>query len=158
MRHIVLVRIDDRLIHGQVVTAWIKQTDGNRILIVDDKLVNDRMMQRVLKAAAPPGISIEVKTILESSDLLKQDPEPKENIIILVKTPEVLESLIEQGVEIKKIILGGMGLTGSRKRFNKNVAITDEEAACIKRIIAKGIVMEFQLVPEESAVNVEKLF
>ena len=47
MKNIVLIRIDDRLIHGQVVTQWIKDTNGNRILIVDDKLVNDRMMMRI---------------------------------------------------------------------------------------------------------------
>lgn len=62
MKNIVLIRIDDRLIHGQVVTQWIKDTNGNRILIVDDKLVNDRMMMRILKAAAPPGVKVEVMT------------------------------------------------------------------------------------------------
>ena len=59
MKNIVLIRIDDRLIHGQVVTQWIKDTNGNRILIVDDKLVNDRMMMRILKAAAPPGVKMQ---------------------------------------------------------------------------------------------------
>jgi PTS system mannose-specific IIB component len=154
----VLVRIDDRLIHGQVVTAWTKQADVNRILVVDDAVANDRMMQRVLKAAAPPGITVETLGLDAAAELIKQPADPKERIMVLVKFPGTLESMLNKGVEIKKITLGGMGITPARKKFNRNVAASDEEVECMKRIIARGIVMEFQLVPEESAVNVEKLF
>ena len=57
MKNIVLTRIDDRLIHGQVVTAWIKQYPINKILIIDDELSQNRLMERIYKAAAPsPGI------------------------------------------------------------------------------------------------------
>jgi len=158
LRNLVLVRIDDRLIHGQVVTAWIKHTRGNRILIIDDKLVNDRMMQRVLKAAAPPGISVEVLTITDAAVLLKEDASPGENVIILVKTPDVLEKLTELGVVFEKIVIGGMGLTPQRKRYNKSLSASDEEVACMKRLMQKGIAMTFQLVPETGAINGEKLF
>ena len=157
MKNIVLIRIDDRLIHGQVVTQWIKDTNGNRILIVDDKLVNDRMM-RILKAAAPPGVKVEVMTVADAEKELKQDAVPGENIVILVKVPLVLEALIDAGIPMQKIVLGGMGLTPQRKKFNKNVAATEEEVECMKRIVAKGVPMEFQLVPAERAINVEKLF
>ena len=157
MKNIVLIRIDDRLIHGQVVTQWIKDTNGNRILIVDDKLVNDRMMMRILKAAAPP-VKVEVMTVADAETELKQDAVPGENIVILVKVPLVLEALIDAGIPMQKIVLGGMGLTPKRKKFNKNVAATDEEVECMKRIVAKGVPMEFQLVPAERAINVEKLF
>lgn len=158
MKNIVLIRIDDRLIHGQVVTQWIKDTNGNRILIVDDKLVNDRMMMRILKAAAPPGVKVEVMTVADAEKELKQDAVPGENIVILVKVPKVLEALIDAGIPMQKIVLGGMGLTPQRKKFNKNVAATEEEVECMKRIVAKGVPMEFQLVPAERAINVEKLF
>ena len=146
MKNIVLIRIDDRLIHGQVVTQWIKDTNGNRILIVDDKLVNDRMMMRILKAAAPPGVKVEVMTVADAETELKQDAVPGENIVI------------DAGIPMQKIVLGGMGLTPKRKKFNKNVAATDEEVECMKRIVAKGVPMDFQLVPAERAINVEKLF
>ena len=158
MKNIVLIRIDDRLIHGQVVTQWIKDTNGNRILIVDDKLVNDRMMMRILKAAAPPGVKVEVMTVADAEKELKQDAVPGENIVILVKVPKVLEELIDAGIPMQKIVLGGMGLPPQRKKFNKNVAATEEEVECMKRIVAKGVPMEFQLVPAERAINVEKLF
>ena len=66
--------------------------------------------------------------------------------------------MLDAGISMKKIVLGGMGLTADRKKFNKNVAASEEEVACMKRIVSKGVTMEFQLVPAERAVNVEKLF
>ena len=63
MKHIVLCRIDDRLIHGQVVTAWVKQTEGNRIVIIDEALVKDVFLQKIIKAAAPSDIRIDIYSI-----------------------------------------------------------------------------------------------
>ena len=116
------------------------------------------MMMRILKAAAPPGVKVEVMTVADAEKELKQDAVPGENIVILVKVPLVLEALIDAGIPMQKIVLGGMGLTPKRKKFNKNVAATDEEVECMKRIVAKGVPMDFQLVPAERAINVEKLF
>lgn len=157
MKELALVRIDDRLIHGQVVTAWAKETNCNRIIIIDDELAANTLMQRILKAAAPPGIKVEVMTVNESIIELKKEALPDERIIILVKIPQVLENLIDNGVKIEKIILGGMGLTAERKRFTKNVSATDEEIKCMKRIIEKGVSIDYQLVPSEKAVDIKKI-
>ncbi len=157
MKNIVLCRIDDRLIHGQVVTSWVKQTNGNRIIIVDDPLTKDPFMQKILKAAAPPNISVEVLTVDAAAEVLKDSPADGEKIIILVKVPGILESLIEKGVVFEKIILGGMGAKAGRTKFNKNVSANPEEVATMKRIIEKGTAIYFQLVPTEKAADIQKL-
>lgn len=152
-----MVRIDDRLIHGQVATQWIAASHANCILIIDDELVKNPMMTRMLKAVAPPKVTVDVKNTVDAIDRLKQEPEKKENMMILVKVPQVLETLIDAGIEIPKIILGGMGLTPQRKKFNKNVSASPDEIECMKRIINKNIPMYYQLVPSDKAVNVDKL-
>lgn len=157
MRKIVLARIDDRLIHGQVVTAWIKVTNANRIVIVDDPLSKDAFMQRLLKAAAPPDISVDIFTIKDAVNFLKEQPAARENIIVLVKVPEIMEALINGGVLFDKVILGGMGAKEGRMRFNKNISASPMEIECIKRIMSKGIAMYYQLVPAEKAIDVKKL-
>nr|WP_319489017.1 PTS sugar transporter subunit IIB [uncultured Caproiciproducens sp.] len=156
MKNIVLTRIDDRLIHGQVVTAWVKQFKVNRIMIVDDPLIKDAFMMKILKAAAPPQISVEVQSVVCAAEILNGGPENGENILILVKTPQALENLIASGVEIKRIILGGMGAKAGRKKFTKNVSASEDEIACMKRIVEKGIEMQYQLVPDERPVNISK--
>ncbi len=157
MRNIVLTRIDDRLIHGQVVTAWVKHTDANRILIVDDPLTKDTFMQRILRSAAPAGITVEVKGVSEAADFLKEDAETGEKLMILVKGPQNLESLVDEGVKLPLIILGGMGAKAGRKKFNRNVSASEEEIACMKRLEEKGAVVQFQLVPDEKPTMLNKI-
>lgn len=157
MRNIVLTRIDDRLIHGQVVTAWVKHTDANRILIVDDPLTKDTFMQRILRSAAPAGITVEVKGVSEAADFLKEDAETGEKLMILVKGPQNLESLVDEGVNLPLIILGGMGAKAGRKKFNRNVSASEEEIACMKRLEEKGAVVQFQLVPDEKPTMLNKI-
>ena len=157
VKNIVLCRIDDRLIHGQVVTSWVKQTSTNLIIIVDDALVNNTLMTKVLRASAPPGITVAIKTTADAiSFICDGEKVPGENIMILVKTPQVVEDLIAGGVTLDKVILGGMGNAAGRSKFNRNVSASPDEVACLKRILAKTPVF-YQLVPTESAVNIEKL-
>lgn len=157
MKNIVLVRIDDRLIHGQVVTAWIKQTGGNKIVIVDDPLTKDVFMQRILKAAAPPDIKVEVFTTAGAAEFLKGDAESCEKVVVLAKTPFPLKKLMDEGIMFEKIILGGMGAKTERKKFNKNVSASPEEVLCMRNITQSGTKIYYQLVPMESPVDMERV-
>ena len=134
MKNIVLTRIDDRLIHGQVVTAWIKQYPINKILIIDDELSQNRLMERIYKAAAPMGVEVLIQSVSEAREFLKE------------------------GIEIKKVILGGMGAKNGRKTFNRNVSASGEEVECFKRIVEGGVEIFYQLVPNDKAVNIRSLF
>lgn len=159
MKNLVLVRIDDRLIHGQVVTQWMKDTHANKVLIIDDKLPEDAFMKRVLKAAAPPGVKCIIKNVADSIPYIQGDPKTDdEAILVLVKYPSVIEALLDAGISIPKVILGGMGIRGDRKVFNRNVAANEEEVECMKRIVSKGSEMVYQLVPSEAPVDVRSYF
>lgn len=158
MKNIALARIDDRLIHGQIVTAWCRTTSVTTILIADDSLVKDSFTQRLLKAAAPPDISVMIMSIEMAGVFLKEDAEPKERIMLLTKTPEAMEKLADDGVAFQTIVLGGMGMKPGRNRFNKNVSASPEEVACMKRIVDRGIDMQYQLVPREIPIKIKSLF
>ncbi|MFZ3071130.1 MAG: PTS sugar transporter subunit IIB [Anaerolineaceae bacterium] len=156
MRNIVLARIDDRLIHGQIVTSWCKATSANRILIVDEALSKDSFTQRLLKAAAPSDIAVDILGFDQAVQYLMENDRGEDRIILLTKTPKVMEDLINQSISIKTIILGGMGAKTGRSRLNKNISASVEEVECIKRIISNGTEMFYQLVPAEHPVNVKK--
>lgn len=155
MNKIALARIDDRLIHGQILTSWVKSTNTNHIVIIDNKLVTDMFTQRILKAAAPKDIKVDIVNEVDSIELLKQNS--NKNIIILTKTPTPFEYLLDQGIEIKEINLGGMGLKDDRVKFNKNVSANQQEVDSMKRLIDRGVSMYYQMLPVESAVDVRKI-
>ena len=155
MKNIVLTRIDDRLIHGQVVTAWVKQTKGNRIAIIDDALSHDDFMQKILRAAAPSGISVEVFSLDAAAEYLKEEAGPDERLIILVKTPQIIEALAEKGLDAGPVNLGGMGAKAGRRKFHRNISASEEEVACMRRLVEKGVPITMQLVPDERPVDVK---
>lgn len=157
MKKFSLVRIDDRLIHGQIATQWLKYAHGNKVLIIDDKVPEQAMQVRILKAAAPPGVKVLIKTVEEGIEYCKKEPKPDESIVMLVKVPEVIEKLVDAGIEINDVILGGMGYKEGKKRLNKNVSAFQEEIDCMKRLASKGANIYYHLVPEEAPQSLDKV-
>ena len=157
MVNIVLTRIDDRLIHGQVMTAWVKSTLGNRIIIVDDVVAKDQFLQKVLRMAAPPDIKVEVYGVDEASGVLKAEPKDNERVIILVKTPKTVEDMVNKGVKIEKMIVGGMGAGPGRKKFYKNISVSNEEKSIFSRLIDKGMDIDIRIVPDDKPIAISKL-
>ncbi|QAT60615.1 MULTISPECIES: PTS system mannose/fructose/N-acetylgalactosamine-transporter subunit IIB [Tissierellales] len=158
MANIVLTRIDDRLIHGQVMTAWVKQTKATRIIIIDDVVAKDDFMKKVLTMAAPPGISVSVYNIKEAADDLKNFQDSNGRIVILAKVPESVERVINEGVDINEIIVGGMGAAPGRKKLYKNVSISESEKETFLRLLKNGVKVTIQIVPDERPMPIEKAF
>ncbi|MCF1632699.1 PTS system mannose/fructose/N-acetylgalactosamine-transporter subunit IIB [Tetragenococcus koreensis] len=156
MKNIVLARVDDRLIHGQVMTAWLQYTGGNHIVIVDDITASDEFTKEIMEMAVPEGIGLDIFSKSEAVEGISNLDRNKK-IIILTKTPGVFLHLIESGITIEKIIIGGMGANNNRKKLYKNIATTEDEKEDIKKLIAKGIDVQIQVVPDEKAVGLEKI-
>lgn len=96
MSEIVLTRIDDRLIHGQVMTAWVKKTRANQILIIDDEVAKDDFMSEILKMSAPAGIDIVVKGLEDAVTFLNEQETENKRLIILVKAPITIDVIVEK--------------------------------------------------------------
>ena len=158
MRNILVARIDDRLIHGQVVTSWVKAFPITQILIIADDLAKNLLMQRIYQSVAPVGIQVTILDNASAADYLKEDSKKGENLLVLVKTPDVLEHLIDNGIPLSKIVLGGMGLQPGREVLVKNVSANEAERESLRRIMSKGIKIVYQLVPTNNEIEIEKYF
>lgn len=157
MRKILVARIDDRLIHGQVVTSWVKAYPITEILIIAEDLAQNMLMQRIYKSVAPAGIDVNILDNRDALNYLLSDCKVDQNLLILVKTPDVFEFLINNGVIITKIVLGGMGLKPGRETLIKNIAANDAERECLRRLLNKGIKIVYQMVPIAGGKDVEKV-
>lgn len=156
MGKIVLARVDDRLIHGQVMTAWLQYTGGNHIVIVDDRTAADEFTKEIMMMAIPEGICLDIYTKNDAIEGINELSE-KEKIVILTKTPDVFLYLVENGLAIEKVIIGGMGANKNRKKLYKNIATTDDEKEDIKKLLARSVDVKIQVVPDEKAVSMEKI-
>lgn len=156
MKNIVLARVDDRLIHGEVVSVWAPNLSVNRIVVADDEVAADKFNSRVLKALAPAGVKVNVYSVDKASEKMKEEEAKGERIMILAKTPVTFLRMADNGVSLKEVNLGGMGLRGERTPFIKNVSASPKEIEAIKAIKAKGIRVYYQLVPEQQVIEVDE--
>ncbi len=156
MLNIVLTRIDDRLIHGQVATAWSKITKATKIIVVDDAVAQDSFMEMVLKSAAPSSIKVEIYGVSDAVNALNKDDDG-ERVIVLVKTPMVVLDLVKAGVGIKELNLGGMGAKQGRKQFYKNISVSDEEKESFKELKELGVNVFVQIVPDAKQIPLDKI-
>lgn len=154
MKNVVLARVDDRLIHGEVVSVWTPSLHVNRIIIVDDEVAADQFNKRVIKALAPEGVKCNVYDTERGADILQRDSkEAGERVMILTKTPITYDRMAKLGLKLKEVNLGGMGLRGERTPFIKNVSCSPDEMEAIKSLMAEGTRVYYQLVPEQQVIE-----
>jgi len=155
MRNVLLARVDDRLIHGEVVTSFIPYYHADHVMIVDDGVAHDKFNRRVLEMVAPKGVKLEIYTLEEGIEALKRDPDPDEKMILLTKTPITFEKIIDAGIDLKAVNIGGMGSRGNRKPFVRNCQADEEEVASMKRMYARGIDVYYRLVAEQGRIELK---
>ena len=157
MANVKLVRVDDRLVHGQVMTSWVKFTGANKIMVVDDEVANDALMKTVLKGVVPANVKLGIFTIAKATDRLVKGFKPDDKVIILVKTPETIDAIQKAGVDFSELCIGGMGTRADRKTLWRNIACNDSERAALKSLIDAGCDCFIQIVADDSRVGVAKL-
>ncbi|MDU5333030.1 PTS sugar transporter subunit IIB [Enterococcus sp.] len=154
--NIVLARIDDRLIHGQVMTSWLNYTGANRIIIVDDETANDSFLKMIVTSVAPANIKTEVFGINDGIEAIKQGA-ATDKVIILAKSPEAYVELMEKGIPLDKVNIGGMGAKEGRTKFYKNISASSDEKANLKKLIDGGVTVTIQIIAEDKAIDVAKI-
>src|ERR1035437_10544257 len=122
-----LVRIDARLIHGQVVAVWLRALGARRIVIVDDATARDEFLREVLTLAAPQGVPVEVCDVAAGATRCLELAATPEPVMVLARSPRTVLALRQAGVPIEVVDLGGMGAGPGRKRLHKTISISPDE-------------------------------
>lgn len=146
--NIKLIRIDDRLIHGQVATTWTKNLAIEQILIIDDDAVKDEVMQSVASFAAPPGVEVKIFGLEQFINITKTNSIKKATMLLFKNVLGVLE-LSDSGFEINAINAGGMGFKEGRKRMTRAISVTPEENEAFKKLIERGVDINIQMIPND---------
>ena len=151
-----LARIDDRLIHGQVITTWVKNHDIEQVLIINDKVAADKIQQSVLTMSAPPELKVQVFDVQKFIEIL-QKTEIKRRTMLLFTNSIDVNTLVENGIKIDKLNVGGMRMQEGRRTLSRAVSVTPEEEQAFKSIIARNIPVEIQMVPKDPVVDLRTL-
>jgi len=148
----IFVRIDDRLLHGQVVISWIPYLKADEVVIADDEYANDEFMSELIKSSGPEGVIVHVKTIDETAAYLSDDNQNK--ILVLLRSIEGIKKLIKK-TKISSINIGGVGAAQGRKRYYNSIHLSDDELNILNDIANDNIYVEIRILPKDKAIIIK---
>lgn len=146
------VRVDDRLIHGQVVVAWRGYLRFDTILVVDDEVAGDPYLRDVLCLAAPAGLTVGVYTTAAAVSVLTT---PACGQIVLLKRPETALSLLTAGVSLPQLNVGNLAAAPGSRRVAGAISLTPAHAAALDALTGRGVRVTFQATPDDPALDWE---
>jgi mannose/fructose/N-acetylgalactosamine-specific phosphotransferase system component IIB len=152
-----LVRIDDRLIHGQVVAVWLRTLGARRIVIVDDATAGDEFLRDVLVMAAPPGVPVEVHGVAEGAARLAELADSAEPVMVLVRAPRTVLALRHAGVPIDVVDLGGLGAGPGRQRLHRTISVSPDELRELHELESLGTQVQIQIVADDRPIPLRSL-
>ena len=164
---VVMARIDNRLLHGIIVTQWAPVSGATRVMVIDDKVAGDEVLKSTMRMARPAGMAVSIiseQTALKNFAAGKYD---REKVFVIAKEPETMLRLVESGVELPSLVVG---VPDGTEEIVKNSLPTEdgiqltqrayasaENVQSYKALIARGVKVTAQFVPADKPVSVADL-
>lgn len=150
MAQLALVRIDARLIHGQVVTQWIKRTNAKLIIIIDAQIANDPFMTQIFQMAAPPSAKLQTMTTEKAAEAWKKDQFGNLGpVMVLTRNVTQIHEAYFKGFDFPELLVGGIGGAPGRINVHGPITLNEEDAKMLQEMADKGVTIDFQSTLDE---------
>ncbi len=150
---ITLIRIDDRLIHGQVCTGWSKTLKISRIIVVNNKISKDLIRTKLLQQVSPPSINSHVVDIKKFIKVYNNPKYNNDKVLLLFTKPSDIIKIIEKGVKIKSINIGGMSYKKNKKQITDSISVNKKDINAFYKLHKMNIELEIRKVPNDKKLN-----
>ncbi|WP_314777425.1 PTS N-acetylgalactosamine transporter subunit IIB [Cardiobacterium hominis] len=147
--NILLTRIDNRLIHGQVGMTWTNWLGANLVVVADDEIAADPVQQNLMEMAITGNVGARFFTLQKTIDIIHKAA-PSQKIFLVVRTPQNALTLIKGGVPIKEINVGNLHFAEGKKQVSKVISVTDDDIQTFRELEALGIPCTAQGTPEDA--------
>lgn len=152
-----LVRIDNRLVHGQVLEAWLPALDAHGILVADDEAAGNVLTRSAMSLAIPPKVTFEVLPLSAAAELLKpggKGPRSPSTLLLFREVRDAV-SLHEAGVIFPALNLGNVHFATGRRQVAPSVFLDDRELAALEMLALQGTLVELRAVPTEEPISLQ---
>lgn len=147
-----LLRVDHRLLHGQVAFSWTQELGADCILIANDDVPVNELRKTTIKLAKPQGVKLVIKNIADSIAALQSHVTDKYKLFIVVESVVDAEKLVSACPEIQQVNLGGIKAREGARNISKAVNLLPEEETLVKKMIQKGVEVEIRQVPKDKKI------
>jgi mannose/fructose/N-acetylgalactosamine-specific phosphotransferase system component IIB len=146
---LVLVRIDDRLIHGQVVEGWLRVVQADRIVVVSDEAAADPIQSSLMSMAVPSEVRVLVIPVESAARSLLANEWEKDRVLLLLPSPREARRLAEAGVSFDSVNVGGLHDAPGRKFITSSLALSDQDREDLQVLLDKKIFIETRTLPND---------
>ncbi len=146
-----LIRIDERLVHGQVAFSWSVAYPSDAILVIDPEAANDSLQKQLLKLACPKSMKCFVTDDEGGLQLIKKYGSKR--FLVVAKHPKYALYLLEKGIEFVSLNVGGLYFKEGRKQITKTVYVDEETSAILKKIHGFGVYLDGRTTPRDNALD-----
>lgn len=154
--NILMTRIDNRLIHGQVGITWTNSLGANLVVVANDEAANDPIQQSLMDMVVSDGVQTRYFTIQKTIDIIHKAAE-RQKIFIVCKTPQDVLTLVKGGVPIDFVNIGNMHFCEGKKQIHKTVSVDNNDIDAFRQLNQLGITCEIRRVPDENGENITNL-
>lgn len=154
---IVLARVDSRLLHGQVATAWTKSVNPSRIIVVSDAVAKDDLRKKLIEQAAPPGVKANVIPVEKMIEVSKDPRFGNTKALLLFENPEDVLRVVEGGVDIQEVNVGSMAHSVGKVVVSKVLSMGTEDVETFEKLKSRGIKFDVRKVPNDSRDNMDEI-
>lgn len=150
---ICLARIDDRLVHGQVVEGWIPHLRAERVVVVSDMAAHDETQRALMRMALPDEIEFEALSVEEASRHPALLESGGKRTLLLAPGPLEILALLERGVHFSRVNVGGLHYSAGKVQLGKAIFLSEEDRRALQRITRRGVTLEGRATPGEKEVD-----
>ena len=152
-----LIRIDDRLVHGQVAFTWTPALNIDCLVVANDKIAKDDFQKMALGLARPASAKLLIKNMADTANFLNDPKSAAMKILVLINSVKDAFDLTELVPDITSINFGGLRTREGAKLVSKAVALTNDDLALVRKLVEKGIELEVRQVPADKKQNLQSL-
>lgn len=147
MANILMTRIDNRLVHGQVGVTWTSSLGANLIVVVDDEAATQEVQQQLMTMTANnSGVGIRFFTVEHTINVIHKASD-QQKIFIVARTPETVRQLVSGGVPIQEVNVGNMHFSEGKRSITKKVYVDDVDVSHLKYLEQQGVTVFIQDSP-----------
>lgn len=149
-----LVRIDDRLIHGQVVEGWLPALSAERVVVVSDAAAADSTQAALMQMAMPESVALEICSVAAAPERLRRAAAEPEAVLVLAPGPAEVLSLLDAGVVLSTVNVGGLHYAAGRVQLGKAIFLGEADLRDLKAIADRGVRLEGRAVPADTPEDI----
>jgi mannose/fructose/N-acetylgalactosamine-specific phosphotransferase system component IIB len=152
-----LARIDDRLIHGQVILGWVPAVKPDRIIVANDRVAESDWERKFYSSCVPPEVNVSFAGIAEAARQIAGDLFQNERLLVLLESARDALSLIAGGIELGEVNVGGLHYREGSVELLPFVFLTHDERAALRELVKRGVTLSAQDVPSNPARIINSL-